>query len=570
MVELESSTDDEQLEEEQTNVDVDFFSSPSLNEPGPSTHVRSTKRAQREVVTPKLVVTLDKCKVSDRDAVRLIAATAEALQYDLDSLIINRTSIQRCRKRMRAERAEKLRSDFNISEAEAVTVHWDGKLLPALTGKEHVDRLPVLVTGRGKEQLLGIPAISSSSGENQASAVHHLLEEWELTEKVQALCCDTTASNMGRLKGASVMLEQKLGKDILYLPCRHHIYEVVLRSVFEERMSKSSGPNIPYFQKFQQAWPNINKTNFKPGVEDRVVIKALKDTTSALTFAQKSLQQDQHPREDYRELLELLVCFLGGTPPRGIFFRVPGAVHHARWMAKAIYCIKMFLFREEFDLGAEEAGIRDICIFLAHLYVRAWTFAPNAAEAPCQDLKFIQDLHAYAKIDENVSRVALNKMCNHLWYLLPETAAMSFFNNNLSVDTRRKMLRALKNNKTFEEPIKRLTILPEDVGRYIDQGIETFISKGSQKFFERFSLPTDFLKKDPTLWQQDDSFSKGMEFVKGLKVVNDVAERGVKLMQDYNQILTKNEVEKQFILQIVSDYRQKFPDIKKRTLSKQL
>lgn len=155
---------------------------------------------------------------------------------------------------------------------------------------------------------------------------------------------------MGHFKGASVMLEQKLGKDILYLPCRHHIYEVVLRGVFKEKVSKSSGPNIPLFKKFQQAWPNINKTNFVPGVKDRVVKKALKDTTSTLTFAQKSLQQDRQPREDYRELLELLVCFLGGTPPRGIFFRIPGAFHQARWMAKAIYCIKMFLFREEFDL----------------------------------------------------------------------------------------------------------------------------------------------------------------------------------------------------------------------------
>lgn len=327
---------------------------------------------------------------------------------------------------------------------------------------------------------------------------------------------------------------------------------------------------IPCFKKFQQAWANINKTNFKPGVLDTTVKKALNDTTSTLTFAQKSLQQDQQPREDYRELLELLVCFLGGTPPRGIFFRVPGAFHHARWMAKAIYCIKMFLFREEFDLGAEECGIRDICIFLAHLYVRAWTFAPNAAEAPCQDLKFIQDLHTYAKIDENISRVALNKMCNHLWYLVPETAAMSFFNSKLSVDTRRKMLYALKYNETSEEPVKRYTILLGDIGNYMDQEIEKFISKGSQNFFERFALPTDFLEKDPTMWEADVSFKKCTEVVKGLKVVNDVAERGVKLMQDYNQILTKNEDEKQFILQIVADYRRKFPNIKKESLSKQL
>jgi hypothetical protein len=58
--------------------------------------------------------------------------------------------------------------------------------------------------------------------------------------------------------------------------------------------------------------------------------------------------------------------------------------------------------------------------------------------------------------------------------------------------------------------------------------------------------------------------------VKKLKVVNDIAERGVKLIKDYNECLTKNEEQKQFILQIVSDYRRRFPDCNKKTLSRPL
>lgn len=34
--------------------------------------------------------------------------------------------------------------------------------------------------------------------------------------------------------------------------------------------------------------------------------------------------------------------------------------------------------------------------------------------------------------------------------------------------------------------------------------------------------------------------------------MNDVAERGTKLIQDYNSILTKDATDKQFILQIVA------------------
>jgi hypothetical protein len=55
-----------------------------------------------------------------------------------------------------------------------------------------------------------------------------------------------------------------------------------------------------------------------------------------------------HNRDDYRELLELGVIFLGGTPTRGIFFRYPGAMHHARCMSKAIYFLKIFIFRKQF------------------------------------------------------------------------------------------------------------------------------------------------------------------------------------------------------------------------------
>ena len=51
-----------------------------------------------------------------------------------------------------------------------------------------------------------------------------------------------------------------------------------------------------------------------------------------------------------------------------------------------------------------------------------------------------------------------------------------------------------------------------------------------------------------------------------LRVVNESAERGVKLMEDYNKLFTKNEPQKQYVLRIVSDYRRKFPGYKKETL----
>ena len=63
---------------------------------------------------------------------------------------------------------------------------------------------------------------------------------------------------------------------------------------------------------------------------------------------------------------------------------------------------------------------------------------------------------------------------------------------------------------------------------------------------------------------------KAKKIVNGFKVVNDTAERGVKLIQDFNSCLTKDEEQRQFLLQVVSECRKNFPDSSKATLSRPL
>lgn len=284
-----------------------------------------------------------------------------------------------------------------------------------------------------------------------------------------------------------------------------------------------------------------------------------------------TLKNIKQPREDYKEFLELTILFLGGTPRRNYIFRVPGAFHHAGWMAKAIYCLKIYLFRKEFILTSEKAtGIRDICIFLVNLYLKAWIQAPVATEAPRQDLEFINNLFAYRQIDDTISRTAMNKMINHLWYLAPETAALSFFDSAIGNDTKIKMIEGINASESSDdnECLKKYKILPKDVEQFVYKKMEHFISPDSKRFFARFLIPTTFFEKDPSTWDDDEAFQIGRNIVKGLKVVNDTAERGVKLIEEYNKILSKNEEEKQFILQNVMEYRKQYPDVTKENLSK--
>jgi len=51
-----------------------------------------------------------------------------------------------------------------------------------------------------------------------------------------------------------------------------------------------------------------------------------------------------------------------------------------------------------------------------------------------------------------------------------------------------------------------------------------------------------------------------------MKVVNDSAERGIALIQKYNESLTKNEEQKQFLLRFVQRHRQLYPTSSKAAM----
>jgi hypothetical protein len=53
------------------------------------------------------------------------------------------------------------------------------------------------------------------------------------------------------------------------------------------------------------------------------------------------------PRDNYKEHNELSLIAMGEKPPARFVFRKPGAIHKARWMAVAIYGLKMYLFRDQ-------------------------------------------------------------------------------------------------------------------------------------------------------------------------------------------------------------------------------
>jgi hypothetical protein len=499
-------------------------------------------------------------------------ATAEALGHDLESLSISRSTIQRCRQQLRKERVEYIKTRFDKSDLSSAVIHWDGKLLSSITGSEKVERLAVILTSKDKEVLLGVPIIPDGTGTEQANAVFQLLVELDLEDAVKALCCDTTAANTGYINGACTLLEQNLKKELLYFPCRHHIFEIILKGIYDVKMPQSSGPNVPLFKRFREFWPKVIKDNFKSVMElENMPIILHDQKCHILNFIRLTLKMQQ-PREDYRELLELSALFLE-RPSSKVTIRVPGAFHHARWMAKGIYALKIFLFRDQFKLTAKEfSGITDICIFIVTTYIKAWFTAPIAVKAPNHDFEFLKQLINYKNVDSAISDIAVNKMLNHLWYLNPQNIALAFFDDEVSLEVKREMIKGMAETETSrnDEGVKRLLFTKDELSILLQKSLPDFVTSSTNIFFRTFHIDTEFLNHEPDSWATNDNFNIAFHIVNKLKVVNDAAEQGIKLITEYNNILTKDEEQKQFLLQIVTDYRRNFPDSKKATVIKSL
>ena len=56
-----------------------------------------------------------------------------------------------------------------------------------------MDRLPVLISGLGVDQLLGVPKLLAGTGEAMASAVHETCMDWNIIEQVTCMSFDTTS-----------------------------------------------------------------------------------------------------------------------------------------------------------------------------------------------------------------------------------------------------------------------------------------------------------------------------------------------------------------------------------------
>ncbi|GBN73687.1 hypothetical protein AVEN_38313-1 [Araneus ventricosus] len=146
-------------------------------------------------------------------------------------------------------------------------------------------------------------------------------------------------------------------------------------------------------------------------------------------------------RDDYRELIELSIVFLGGDAEKKFKIRPPCAMHQDRWMARAIYSLTLSLFSSQLKLNTKDTeALLDICLFIVTTYVKPWLQCILAVKASYKDLCFLKSLKAYEKVNESISKAALQKFSQQLWYLTDRIAVLALFDDDVDEETKLKMV----------------------------------------------------------------------------------------------------------------------------------
>lgn len=283
-------------------------------------------------------------------------------------------------------------------------------------------------------------------------------------------------------------------------------------------------------------------------------------------------EADAYPRGDYKELLGLVECYIGANEVPYKFLKC-GAVHKARWMGKQIYCYKMVMLQHYVPEGiiskSQLEKITRFIDFCTFVFNEWWYNCPLAASAPQQDLKLVQNIQSYAGIDKVISAAALKAFSRHTWYLSGELIPLALWDEDVISTEKENLASKLRHldfhvhqfterfGTGFGKPKLRA------IGDERNLFLSNFVSADSKMFFQLLDIPVAFLEKPVEEWKADEGYKIGSAVTNTLRVCNDPAERGVKLVADFLQ-LAKTDDNLQNYMQVVQIDREKAPNLRKR------
>ena len=280
-----------------------------------------------------------------------------------------------------------------------------------------------------------------------------------------------------------------------------------------------------------------------------------------MTWTLKVHKENIWPRCDYKELLELSIIMLGGQLPN-FTLKFPGPDHHARWMSKAIYLLKIHLLFNVFTVSQEERKkVVDMCEFILIIYIKPWFRSPLAISAASTDIRFMSHLMKYRLRRPVLSWNLLQSARNHMWYLTPQLVILALVDSALEDVERESMARALHACPRLDVACGKLMFPELDWSDGVDRpDLSSLISSDSWLVFDILKAvgSQDWLLLSCKQWEIFEVYRSLKEFVSNLVICNDLAERGIQLISRFIS-QTESEKQRQALLQVVEYHRDVVP-----------
>ena len=199
--------------------------------------------------------------------------------------------------------------------------------------------------------------------------------------------------------------------------------------------------------------------------------------------------------------------------------------------------------------------------FFFLVYIPYWFKVTLSADAAVHDLKLYKQLLQYNDIDSETSQASLRALSRHHWYLAPESIILwSLFGTELDQDQKGRIAASLLTKPkpdTWKPKKVKFPILTPNTT------IVSLLSPLSWFPFSLLNLSSKWLESPPSQWEKDPDYKVMEKFAKTVKLVNDVAERGVKMADDYSNCLTKDSEERKKLVMVVQNHRRTYPKLRK-------
>ena len=208
----------------------------------------------------------------------------------------------------------------------------------------------------------------------------------------------------------------------------------------------------------------------------------------------------------------------------------------------------------------EKSQVRRMANFIALFDSRSFLRSSLPSAGPVDDLQYFFLIKQYRQYDEPLADAVIISCKRHLWYLCEELAVMGIFNQELH-----PMWRAALARKLFETQMPSIfsPVKPKFPNIEREVSIISFIEPRSWLIFYLLKMnreEVEWMQLPVEYWALMSGYRKVESFVNNLQVINDAAERGIKLVTDYKD-MTRDSSRQEQLFQVIEEHRNKVASI---------